>query len=134
MKNSMLLLGAMLFGLFLVGCSGTSAKTPEGAVQLLFKNLKAGKISAVKSQISSGYLDSSDANNLRDCFGPDDVTGIQTEVLEEKNHRASVLITLVTKSGNKKGKKPLILVFQDGSWKIDYSGVSWPRALHSWNY
>lgn len=129
-----ILLTVVLFGLFLTGCSDTSTKTPDGTIQLLFKNVKAGEMTAVKTLISSGYLDNFDANKLRNLFGSNDVTGIQAEVLKEKNQRATVLITLVTKSGNRRGNRPVALVFQDGGWKIDYSGMSWPSSLTSANY
>ena len=132
MKKCFLVIAAL--GLMLIGCTSTSNKTPDGTIQLLFKNVKAGEMTAVKSLISSGYLDNYDANNLRSLFGSDDVTGIQTEVLEEKNQGAKVLITLVTKTGNRRGNRPVELVFQDGGWKIDYSGMSWPSALKSSNY
>jgi len=133
MKKHILIIAALL-GLMLSGCTGTSTKTPDGTIQLLFKNVKSGEMTAVKSLISSGYLDNYDANKLRNLFGSDDVTGTQTEVLEEKNQRAKVLITLITKTGNRRGNRPVELVFQDGGWKIDYSGMSWPSSLTTSNY
>ena len=117
-----------------VSKSSTLNKTPDGAIQLLFKHVKEGQMSAVKTLISSGYLDNFDANKLRNLFVNDEITGIETNILKEKNQHANVLITIVTKSGKRRGKKPVSLVFQDGGWKINYSGMSWPSSLTSSNY
>jgi hypothetical protein len=132
--KKIMLVGMAIGVLFVVGCGDTSSDTPEGAVQLLYKNVKAGEMAAVKLQISSGYLDNYDVNYLRDCMGADEITGILTELVEEKDQRAKVRVTLVTESGNKEGRRPVALVYQDGSWKIDYSGSSWPTSLRSKNY
>ena len=115
--------------------SSSLNKTPDGAIKLLFKNVKAGQMGAVKSTlISSGYLDNFDAERLRTLFASENIMDIETKLLNEKNQRAEVLIILVTKSGKRSGKKPVELVFQDGGWKINYSGMSWPSSLTPSNY
>jgi hypothetical protein len=110
-------------------------KTPEGAIKLLFKKVQEGEMSTIKNTLMAGkYLDPGDQGKLRALFSSENVVDVETKVIKEKNQQAEVLVTLVTKNGKKQGKSPIQLVFQDGGWKINYSGMAWPSFLDMSNY
>lgn len=112
----------------------SSSSSPEGSLRKVFQLTKEGNMSEIKQFISSGYLDNYDANHLRDIFGAQDVSDIEVQNLGQDNQRAVVKITIIRGGGKFGSDEVLPLVWQDGLWKIDYSGVSWPKALRASKY
>jgi len=130
-RNSVIMLFiALLFS----SCQNGSTKSPEGTIKLLFQYTKNGDMTKVKELISSGYLDNYDENRLRKLFIDSNTKDIELEVVENQNQRALVRIKLNTSAGILTGNEPVKLLFKDGGWKIDYSGMSWPRSLSIENY
>lgn len=110
-------------------CDKTSTKSPEGTVKLLFEYTQKGEMTKIKELISSGYLDNYDMEKLRALFIQTNTNDIDLEVIENSNQKALVRIKLKTQGSELTCIEPLQLIYQDGGWKIDYSGWKWPNAL-----
>lgn len=123
-----------LIAVFISSCQDGTTKTPEGTIKLLFQYTKNGEMSKIKELISSGYLDDFDEGRLRALFLKSNTKDVELEVIENENQRALVRIRLITSDRILTGNKPVILVFKDGGWKIDYSGSWWPDSLTLNNY
>ncbi len=127
-------MGILILVVAAAGACGRSEQTPAQVVQTLFEKVRSEEIEEARGLISSGQLDDYDTRFLVELLGAGDVQGVEASVVRQEGDRATVALILVTDAGRLPGRVPLAMVRQDGDWKVEYFGWSWPTALKSANF
>ncbi len=98
--------------------SKLSANDPTATIQHLFEYSQKGEWSSVERLMSSNYLSECDQKELRDLFIGDSIKDIEPILLEQDSLCAIVLLKLIAPDIKKIGDYPILLIFQDGEWRI----------------